>query len=119
MKGLKPWQIALMAAALLAVCGSIFYSCRSMNDVPKQSDKARMVDIRTGELFEAPYPDKRPVSFPAKNPKTGDASLYPVFFRDKKWSLNTRYMADIRKDQSLKADLIVDSKSGEIKVSGT
>jgi hypothetical protein len=118
MGDVKPWQIGVIAVALLAVCGSIFYSCSGASSTVKQANTARMVDIRTGELFEASYPEKRPVSFPAKNPKSGDASLYPVFFRDNKWSLNTRYMTDIKKDQSLKAGLIVDAKSGEIKVDG-
>jgi hypothetical protein len=119
MGGVKPWQIVVIALAILGASGSIIYSCSSMSGEVKQANTAKMVDIRTGDLFEAPYPKKAPVMFPAKNPSTGNMTLYPVFFLEEKWVLDRRYLSDIKKDQQLKADLIVDSKSGEIKATGT
>ena len=48
------------------------------------------------------------------------ASLEPakVALVENKWLLDRRYMGDIRKDEKLKADLIVDAKTGEIKATG-
>jgi hypothetical protein len=117
--GVKPWQIVVIALAIIGASTSIIYSCSSMSGEVKQSDSAKMVDIRTGDLFEAPYPKKSPVIFPAKNPNTGSMTLYPVFFLEEKWVLDRRYLPDIKQDKQLKADLIVDSKSGEIKPTGT
>ena len=117
MGGAKPWQIVVMIVALLGAMGSIFYSCMGPDRV-KQSSNAHMVDIRSGELFEAPYPDKRPVFFPAKNPKTGDMTLYPVAPIEGKWYLDRRYMNDIKKDDKLKTGLIADGKTGEIVAAG-
>jgi hypothetical protein len=119
MGGAKPWQIVVIVVAVLGACASIIYSCSAMGSPVKQATKAHMVDIRTGELFEAPYPDKRPVFFPAKNPKSGEMTLFPVALVEDKWLLDKRYMSDIKKDQQFKADLIVNSKTGEIKAASS
>jgi hypothetical protein len=110
----KPWQMAVMALAVLAVIGSSIYACSMMGERVTQAKYATMVDIRSGELFEARYPEKRPVHFPAKHPTTGELTLYPVFLQDNKWVLNTRYMSAVRAEKTLKDGLITDAKTGEI-----
>ncbi len=116
MTGVKPWQIVVIGLGLLAGSASVFYSCRSFRDPVQQATEAQMVDIHTGDLFVATFPDGHPVSFPAKNPTTSELTLYPVYQRDNKWLVSTRYLSEIRKDKSVKAGLLVDGKSGEIKV---
>jgi len=110
----KPWQMVVMGLAVLAVIGSSLYTCASMGEKVTQSKYATMVDIKTGDLFEARYPDKKPVHFPAKHPTTGELTLYPIVLKDNKWVLNTRYMSAIRAEKTLKDGLITDSKTGEI-----
>jgi len=114
----KPWQIVVMVLAVLAVGGSAFYSCSGTTDKVVQSNSATMVDIRTGDLFEATYPEKRPVRYPAKHPTTGTESLFPVFAVEGKWKLDGRYIPRIKADKALKADLIAD-RDGYLSISGT
>ena len=115
----RPWQIVVMILAVIAVAGMTVYSCTSEGRNPSQASEVNLVDIRTGQLYVADYPDKRPVSFPAKLPETPDATLYPARFTDSKWVVNTSYMSQIRNGKGLKPDLIVDQKSGELKLENT
>ena len=111
--GVKPWQIVVIALAVLGALGSILYTCSSMgeNKVSQASD-VRLVDIKTGNLFLASYPDKHPVSYPASLPDNHDAVLYPVFQSDSKWMIAPRFIGDVMKDKGLKPGLVVDAKSG-------
>jgi hypothetical protein len=119
MGSVKPWQIVVMILAVIAVGAMAVYSCTGESRTPSQATEVNLVDIRTGQFYVAKYPDKRPVSFPAKLSDAQDATLYPAKFKDNKWVLNTRYMPEIRRDKSLKPDLIVDPKSGELKLENT
>jgi hypothetical protein len=113
---IKRWQIVLFALALVGVGVMTFYSCSTMDPLPSQAKDVTLVDIRTGELFIARYPDKRPVMFPANNPDDQQPTLYPALQKEGAWVLNTRYMAQVRKEKALKADLITDQQSGALKV---
>lgn len=113
----KPWQVVVMVLAVVAVLVSSMYTCSRMSDKVSQSSDVTLVDIKTGELFEASYPDKAPVSYPAKRPDTHEAVLYPVYQSENKWLIATRFLGDVKKDKALRSDLIVDAKTGEIKVS--
>jgi len=112
----KPWQMVVMALAVLGLIGSSLYTCANVGEKVTQASMVNLVDIKTGDLFVAHYPDKRPVSYPAVRPDTKEAVLYPVHQADNKWLIAGRFLGDVKKDKSLKPDLIVDSKSGEIKV---
>ena len=115
MGNIKPWQIVVMVLAVLALVGSLVYSCSGDNDTTvTQADVVRMVDIETGQLIQASYPAKAPVMFPATNPETGKVALYPVREIEGKWRLDMRYMSRIRSHQGLKDGLIVDGKTGEV-----
>src|ERR1051326_7240070 len=113
----KPWQIVVMVVAILGVIGSGIYTCSQMGDQVSQAGTVNLVDIKTGDLFVASYPEKKPVSYPAVRPGTKEAVLYPVYQGDGKWMISGRFIGDVKKDKNLKPDLIVDGKSGEIKVS--
>ncbi|HYE61362.1 MAG TPA: hypothetical protein VD997_05145 [Phycisphaerales bacterium] len=113
----KPWQIVVMVLAVVAVIGSVVYSCSGESTAPpEQAREVTLVDIRTGDLFIADYPERRPVMFPAKNPDDQQMTLYPVNEKDGKWMLNMRYMSQIRKEKGLKADLLSDQQSGTVNV---
>ena len=113
----KPWQIVVMVLAVVAVVGSAFYSCKS-TDTTKvvQADSVTLVDIKTGALFEAKFPERRPVSWPAKNPDSGEATLYPAYQKDNAWFVTGRVLADVRRDTNLNKQILADEKSGQLKL---
>lgn len=115
MRGVKPWQIVVMALGLIAAAALAVYWFAHSSDVPQQANTARLIDIQTGSLFEARYPEKRPVMYPAKNPSTGTETLYPVFKSGDGWTLDKRYIQKVRGEKALKADLLIDQKSGEVR----
>jgi hypothetical protein len=116
----KPWQMVVMALAVLGVLGSSIYTCSTMGEKVNQASTVCLVDIKTGDLFEAHYPDKKPVMYPAKRPDTKEAVLYPVrLTEDNKWLLSGRFLANVKNDKSLNPGLIVDQKSGEVKVTSS
>src|SRR5580765_4054946 len=115
--GVKPWQLVVIALAVLGALGSVLYTCSSMGDNKvSQASDVRLVDIKTGDLFLASYPDKRPVSYPATLPNNHEAVLYPIYQSENKWMIAPRFLRDVLKDKALKQGLVVDTKSGEISV---
>ena len=119
MGSVKPWQIAVMVLAVIAVGVASYFSFTGEGGPPEQATEVHLVDIRTGQFFVAKYPERRPVSFPAVNPENQQPTLFPAKFKDDKWVVNTRYMSIIRKDKNLKPDLIVNQQSGELKLEST
>ncbi len=116
--GARHWQIVVIVIALLAVIGSGIYSCHSMEGRVTQASDVTLVDIRNGDLFQAKYPETKPVSYPALRPDSKEAVLYPVYrSENNKWLIAGRFLPDVKKDKGAGADLIVDAKSGEVKVS--
>lgn len=113
----KPWQIVVMVLAVVAVVGSAFYSCKGSSDTKvTQANSVTLVDIKSGALFEAQFPDKRPVSWPAKNPDSGDLTLYPAYQKDNSWYVLGRVLRDVRRDKNLNKQLMADEKSGQLKL---
>jgi hypothetical protein len=119
MGSVRPWQIAVMVLAVIAVGIATYFSLTGEGGPPSQAKEVNLVDISTGELFVADYPERRPVSFPAVNPASQKPTLYPARFQDDKWVLSSRYIPIVRKDKHLKPDLFVDQKSGELKLEST
>lgn len=60
------------------------------DQLAKLKDSVRFVCVETGEIFTIKRSDI-PSVLPAKNPKTGKASLLPVIERDGKYVVNPRY----------------------------
>ncbi|MEK6703596.1 MAG: hypothetical protein AABZ53_15145 [Planctomycetota bacterium] len=110
---IKPWQIAVIVAAVLAVAAAAYWTI-SGNDMPKMSHRVVLVDITTGELFEASTARKSAI-IPEKNPTSGTYTLFPVAKgADGVWKVPPRYLESMEKDT--KATALVSAKSGEVKV---
>ena len=58
---IKRWQIVLFALALVGVGVMTFYSCTGSTG-PEIARSVNLVDVKSGVLFLADYPEKRPVS---------------------------------------------------------
>jgi hypothetical protein len=112
MKGMKPWQIVVIVAAVLAVSYTVYRSLTS--DAPRLTTRLTLVDITTGDLFEASTA-KTSAVIPEKNPDTGAFTLFPVAKDDKGvWHVSTRYLASL--DPKVQAAALVSAQSGEVKV---
>jgi len=90
MQGVKPWQLAVIVIGLLVGGGLIAWQGFASDEV-RLADSILLVDVTTGEIFEAPLPRGRTVGFPAKNPKTGKETLLPASQLDGKWFVGSRY----------------------------
>ncbi|MFO0831752.1 MAG: hypothetical protein U0637_07890 [Phycisphaerales bacterium] len=108
----RPWQIAVIVIGLVALVAGVVFQCSRAN-VPF-SDTIILVDVTNGDLLEAPFPKNRPVMFPAKNPTTNTATLYPAQLREGKWYVEGRYIPYVPKDPKPTA---MNAKSGEITTS--
>lgn len=117
MSDLRPWQMALFIGAFLVLAGSVLYQCKYSDsaavDLP---DSVTMVDMASGDLFESPLPKKRAVSFPAPHPDTKAKTLFPADLIEGKWCLDRRYVPYIKDHVPTGDDLILDRKTGEVKI---
>lgn len=117
MKELRPWQIAVMAAALLVLGVSLYFQLSDESKVMKFADSVTVVDVTTGELFEAPLPSGRSVVYPAKNPGTGKDAVFPVQKDDSGWSIPSRYLPQVKDFfKEAKESGKVDLKEGTVSV---
>lgn len=92
----RPWQIALIVVGLVALVAGVVFQC-SRASVPF-ADSIILVDVANGDLLEAPFPKGHPVMFPANNPTTKTATLYPAQLKDGKWFVEGRYIPYIPKE---------------------
>lgn len=109
----KPWQIVLFAAAVLALGFAVYFSV-SGDDV-EFAESVVLADLETGELVEAGYPKGRAVSMPATHPTTKKRSLFPVTKKDGTWFVASRYLPYV-KEFVEKPDALLDPKTGAVKV---
>lgn len=117
MSELRPWQVALFIGAFLVLAGSVLYQCKFSGDAAVDlPDSVTMVDMATGDLFEAPLPKRKAVSFPAAHPDTKAATLFPADLIDGKWCLDRRYVPYVKELVPKGDDLILDRKTGEVKI---
>ena len=112
----KPWQIVVIVVALIGVAVLTVRSCISTDGSLDLADEVHLVDIKSGAVFLAKYPERTPVTYPAKNPETGEQTLYPVYEKENAWYLTSRVIAAARKNPALRPDLIADAKSGLLKL---
>ena len=77
MEGVKPWQLAVIVLGLLGGTGLLVWNAVGSERIEK-ADKMMLVDIATGQLFEANIAGRRAVLVPAKHPETGERTLMPV-----------------------------------------
>lgn len=112
MKGMKPWHIAVIVAAVLSVSFMVYRTLAS--DTPKLTSRITLVDLGSGELFEA-QTGKISAIIPEKNPDTGAFTLYPAVKDDKGvWHVAPRYLQGL--DPKAPAGALVSSKTGEVRV---
>ncbi len=110
MNELKPWQMILIAAAVL-VLGFTGWRMMSGTKVD-QPDGYMTVDVMTGQLYMLQKGRAKGMLLPAKNPDTGDRTLYPVVQDESTgdWSLHEGYATTITEDM-IKSSKVLTNQS--------
>lgn len=117
MKELRPWQIAVMAAAVLVLGVSVYFQMTDESKVIRIADRVTVVDVETGDLFETAFPSGRAVVYPAKSPSNGQMAVFPVQNVGDKWVIPDRFLDQVRDYYKGKSSTgKVDLKGGEVSV---
>ncbi len=102
MGSVRPWQIVLFAAALIALGFGLYMSLNNPNKVDRASS-IFLVDTQTAELFEYDFDGKRrAVVIPAVHPETGERTLYRAHkLDDGSWELDGRDLNYLYDEENL------------------
>lgn len=115
MQGAKPWQIGLVVLGLIVLAGSVVYQCTIGSDAVNPSSRIQLIDVETGELIDAAMPSNgTAVMFPATNPATSKATLFPAYQKDGKWFTEGRYIPQMKGIVKGPIKWIADPQSGEL-----
>lgn len=109
---IKPWQIVLIVASLIAVAASAWFTLRGDPEAPTMVDEIAMVDVNTGDLFRFDVTGRKAVSLPGTNPITKRANLIPVFKDDSgSWRMELRDLGGLKSVQD-EIKIKIDQKTG-------
>jgi len=102
--------LAVVAVAVLSV--GMWYSFFS-GDAPKTPNTVMLLDVQTGELFEAPT---RRLMLPAKNPDSGARVLFPVTEgEDGLWQIGGHYLSGVEYTDYSK-EIVLSLQTGAVRV---
>jgi len=110
----RPWQIAVFAVALVAICGSLAWS---LTRGPKVNLDHRviLVDMTSGALFDFST-RHAPVILPELHPDTGKPCLLPATeAQDGTWFVDKRFLVHLR-DIEGEPVALVNQETGEVRV---
>lgn len=96
MGDLRPWHIVVMVLGVLVLGGSLYFQLTDETKILKIADRVTVVDVDTGDLFEAPFPSGRAVIYPAKSPVSGNLAIFPVEKDGDKWVIPSRFRDQVR-----------------------
>ncbi|MBX3383801.1 MAG: hypothetical protein KF864_09885 [Phycisphaeraceae bacterium] len=117
MQGAKPWQIAVIGAAVLAVVGVSVYSCSNSRDLGLAKE-IPMVDVVTGDRFVVKVPKSGSMGIPSKHPETGNETLIPLYQDENgNWRVSERYASSVNLKALGVESSALDRASGQVRVS--
>ena len=105
---LRPWQIAVMVLAVVVLSGSILWQCNDQSKVIDLANHVTVADVVTGDLFDAPLPSGKAVVYPAKNPETGQVSVFPVASEAGQWQVPSRFRPQVREFVGKRSDTAIE-----------
>jgi len=112
---MKPWQLIVIAAAVL-VLGYSGWSFVS-GDRIDQPDGIMCVDVFTGQLYDVKKGRAKGIALPVKHPETGERSLFPVEESENgNWQLIARYARGI--DDDLRSASILPTSGLDVNPAG-
>lgn len=110
----KPVQIAIIVIGLIVgVVGIVM--AMGKHSSPRTASEVVLVDMKTGELFEAST-RKRTLVLPAKNPDTGERSLMRVHFDEEQdaYVISGHYLDMLKEIEGITVP--VDMETGKVDV---
>lgn len=113
MDNVKPWQIILMVLAVLALGFSV-WKFGVFGGGVEQPNGYMTVDIMSGQLYELRKGKAKGMTLPAKNPDTGERTLYPVEETNGKWTIMEGYLSYISENVMQRSK--VKGSSGTVEV---
>lgn len=117
MGSLKPWQLILVIVAAVVLVVSLIFSLRGPN-VPKPG-QVTVADVESGELFSIDTSGRKIALLPAKNPDTGERTLFPVRQDESGNWVITPMGSGIFNEYEGPAAAVLDRNAKAISVSGT
>lgn len=114
MGDLKPWQIVVIIAAVIAVG---FTGWRLLTrSGPKLPNSVMLVDVKTGALFELDISGRRAGYYPAPHPDTKEYTLMPVFqAEDGSWRISGHSLPALQ-DVRGETPAVTDPSTGRVTV---
>ncbi len=101
MGSVRPWQIVLFAAALIALGFGLYMSLGGSGKVDR-ADNVYLVDTVTGDFFVFKVSGRGGVTVPAIHPDTGERTLYRTYpTDDDQWELDARDLGQLEMIESL------------------
>ncbi len=113
MGGAKPWQIALIALAIVVLLGSLAWRITHSESVDL-AQEFLLVDVETGQLYKVHRPSDRSLPVPATNPDTQKDTLFPVEQTNGDWIVGHLYRSMLSKESAA----VEDVSAGKVRVSG-
>lgn len=111
----KPWQVVLIVAAIVAVACSAYFTLGGGSPV-KLADEVLLVDITSGQLWAFPTGGHRAIVTPAKSPDTGKTALFRVSKNEAgAWTVSNRDLSALPMVEG-EPKALMDRKTGQIKV---
>jgi hypothetical protein len=114
----KAWHIGIIAAAVLAVSLSAYFSFGRSGPRITLARSIVMADVTTGELFEYPLTGRRAVMLPGMHPDTGRMVMLPVEQDDAGRWLVAAYARGLLNDLA-DEPAAVDSETSEVRANGS
>jgi hypothetical protein len=112
---IKPWQIVVLVAAVVAVAASLYLTLARDDSIPLASQMT-VVDVTTGDLYSIPISGHKMITLPATNPATGKVSLFPAEKNQTgQWVISPRYLGGLSQVEG-DPKALLDRKSGAVKV---
>lgn len=113
MDNVKPWQLIVIVAAVIAV-GFVGWKFGFGSKRIPQHDSILLVDVVTGTLYDAHKGDAKGILLPARAPDTNERTLFPVEEDESGvWRVRERYFG-LYKTMQINSDLV--GPDGQIEV---
>lgn len=92
MDNIKPWQIILIAVAVVVLGFSVFRSIGGLSPEAQLGKSMMLVDANTGQLYKADISGRNGLLIPARSPESDEYALVPVIENEEgEWVISERY----------------------------
>ena len=95
MESVKPWQIGVLALAVIVLGVSLYWTFRGDSN-PDFADRIRYADVKTGDRYEVSITGRGFGMAPQLNPDTAEYTLMPIEEDENgNWVIKSRYFSNL------------------------